>query len=73
MNNSNDFSKRTSNQVYSILKKNNIVCSCENMGDNRTFRLNLDNSLKNRVLVKRLGFILQTTTQSDNYILIKTW
>jgi uncharacterized protein (DUF983 family) len=70
-NNTNDFSKRTAAQVASILKANGLVLKCENLGDGKTFSV-LDTTLKTRIALKKCGFILNTSNQSDKYLTFKT-
>ena len=71
INNSNDFSKRTSNQINKILRQNNIVDKCENQGDGRLFCIL--NSLSNAVNLKNSGFLVQRGNQSDKYIYFKAF
>jgi hypothetical protein len=72
-NNKNNFAKRTASQVKSILAKNGIDCKVENLGDNRTFFLNIVPTLKVRVLLSEIGFILCRTTEGDKTINIKCY
>lgn len=72
-NNLNDFSKRTSAQVATILKANGIKAKVENLGDSRTFEITLESSLKNRVKLKSLGFILLSSNLGDKSIIVKAF
>ena len=67
-NNPNDFSKRTSAQVRSILRKNGLDCKVWNLGDNREFELELKPGIKNLMMIKSLGFIRTSTTTNSVYI-----
>ena len=71
-NDSNDFRKRTAAQIKAILKHHSIVASVDNLGDGRTFRIELESNLKNRVALKKAGFLLQRGTEGDKSITIKT-
>jgi hypothetical protein len=72
-NNKNDCSKRTALQVKSILSKNGIDCNVDNLGDNRTFFLNIVPTLQVRVLLSEIGFILCRTTEGDKTINVKCY
>jgi len=71
-NNKNDFSKRTANQVKSILKENGVMLNPENFGDGRHFFVN-DCSLKTRIKIKKAGFILQLSEENSKGLIFKTY
>jgi len=71
-NNTNDFSKRTSKQIASILTSNGIAFKPENLGDGRTFYLN-DTSIKTRVGIKKAGFILDVSSAGDKGLTFKAY
>jgi hypothetical protein len=73
LNNKNDFSKRTASQVKSLLVKNGIDCNVDNLGDNRTFFLNLVPTIQVRVLLTEIGFILCRTNAGDKTINVKCY
>lgn len=70
-NNTNNFRKRTSSQVASILRANGITLKPENLGDGRTFYVN-DASLKTRIAIKKAGFILELSKNGDKGCVFKT-
>jgi len=71
-NNKNNFSKRTSSQVASILRANGITFKVENLGDGRTFYIN-DSSLRTRMAIKKAGFILELSKKGDKGCVFKTY
>jgi len=71
-NNTNDFSKRTQSQIDSILISNSIAFKSENLGDGRTFYIN-DTSIKTRVNLKKAGFILQLSKNTDKGLTFKAF
>ena len=63
-NNSNDASKRTENQINSILRSQGIKFKATNEGDGRKFSIP-DASLKTRIAIKKAGFILLRSIETD--------
>jgi len=73
-NNTNDFTKRTSATIKSIISQTNIFdgCKIENMGDNRSFSIIGRVDIKARVeLKKTFGFIIEEV--AFNTIYFKTY
>jgi len=73
-NNTNDFTKRTSATIKSIISQTNIFdgCQIENMGDNRSFSIIGRVDIKARVeLKKTFGFIIEEV--AFNTIYFKTY
>jgi hypothetical protein len=73
-NNTNDFTKRTSATIKSIISQTNIFdgCQIENMGDNRSFSIIGRVDIKARVEIKRtFGFIIEEV--AFNTIYFKTY
>ena len=70
-NNKNDFSKRTQSQVASILISNGVTAKPENLGDGRNFYLR-DTSIKTRMAIKKAGFILLLSDESDKGVTFRT-
>ena len=71
-NDTNNAVKRTASQVAKILKAHSIDAKPENMGDGRTFSIN-STDLRTRVAIKKAGFILNRSAQSDKSITFKAW
>lgn len=74
MNNTNNFGKRTANQVNAILREIGIDAKSENLGDGRTFDIKIADTIKNRFLLKKKGgFILMDGKDGNNYITVKCY
>lgn len=58
LNNNNNFVNRTAGQVKSITKQTFPDAKIWNTGDSRMFQIEIENSIINRMKLKRLGFIL---------------
>ena len=71
-NNTNDFSKRTQSQIASILISNGIAFKPESLGDGRTFYVN-DTSIKTRVRIKKAGFLLDLSKNTDKGLTFKAY
>ena len=65
-NNSNDFSKRTASQIKAITKQK-FDGKVYNLGDNRLFMIEAENTILNRMKLKQLGFILDDGGSSGIY------
>jgi hypothetical protein len=72
-NDTNDFTKRTAAQIKAVLKSHKIEATVQNMGDGRTFSLELINSLKNLLALKKAGFSVVNGTMGEPTILIKAF
>ena len=73
VNNPDNYSKRTVAQVKSILKANGADVFVENLGDGRSFWVGLPSTLKNRVALKKMGFLLARSEDGDKSIIIRTY
>jgi len=69
----NNFGKRTASQVGAVLKSIGIQTKPENMGDGRTFTIGVESTLKNRVALKKAGFLLCMGNEGDKYITFKAF
>ncbi len=58
LNNANNFANRTTTQVKAITKQTFPDVKVWNTGDSRMFEIEIENSIINRMKLKRLGFIL---------------
>jgi hypothetical protein len=65
-NNRNNTAKRTATQINSILKAFGIESKSENLGNGNNFCI--ENTLFNRVNLKKAGFILHLSNVSDKTV-----
>lgn len=71
-NETNNFAKRTTAQVNSILRANGINYFAENLGNGNTFQITGTSDIKTRVALKQAGFILLRSNAGDATLTFKT-
>lgn len=67
-NDTNNFAKRTSIQVKSILRSNTLNADVLNEGDGNHFTLYCEHSIENAYKIKKSGFIRLGKTHNGYYI-----
>jgi hypothetical protein len=72
-NDTNNFTKRNSKTIKSILDSNNFKYDLvENLGDCRTFVIKAEGTIQNNIILKKnCGFIINE--RNDKYFIIKTF
>jgi hypothetical protein len=72
-NDKNLHGNRTATQIKSILKSNGINCKVDNLGSGREFDIVIESTIKNRYLLKKIGFILCRGLDYEKYITVKAY